>query len=78
MGFLNKLKISHLRISTCYFQTLSSYTLYYLLQNLYLFASISNSHLSLFWNVSAHINHIRKVAGVDHIGIGAGYDGINL
>ncbi|XP_014609660.1 PREDICTED: dipeptidase 1 [Polistes canadensis] len=25
-----------------------------------------------------HINHIRKVAGVDHVGIGAGYDGINL
>jgi len=28
-------------------------------------------------DVVAHINHIRKVAGVDHIGIGAGYDGIN-
>ena len=26
----------------------------------------------------AHINHIRKVAGINHIGIGAGYDGINL
>nr|CAD7577693.1 unnamed protein product [Timema californicum] len=25
----------------------------------------------------AHINHIRSVAGVDHVGIGAGYDGIN-
>nr|CAD7266818.1 unnamed protein product [Timema shepardi] len=24
-----------------------------------------------------HINHIRSVAGVDHVGIGAGYDGIN-
>lgn len=32
--------------------------------------------LSFF--VSAHINHIRDVAGVDHVGIGAGYDGINL
>ncbi|CAG5103441.1 Similar to CPSG_03667: Putative dipeptidase CPSG_03667 (Coccidioides posadasii (strain RMSCC 757 / Silveira)) [Cotesia congregata] len=28
--------------------------------------------------VSAHINHVRKVAGIDHVGIGAGYDGINL
>jgi microsomal dipeptidase-like Zn-dependent dipeptidase len=27
---------------------------------------------------SAHINHIRDVAGVNHVGIGAGYDGINL
>ncbi|EDS37545.1 microsomal dipeptidase [Culex quinquefasciatus] len=26
----------------------------------------------------AHINHIRDVAGVDHVGIGAGYDGVNL
>jgi len=28
--------------------------------------------------VAAHINHIRDVAGVDHVGIGAGYDGINM
>ncbi|XP_049548263.1 uncharacterized protein LOC125959484 [Anopheles darlingi] len=26
----------------------------------------------------AHINHIRKVAGIDHVGLGAGYDGINF
>ncbi|KAF4518784.1 hypothetical protein B566_EDAN005404 [Ephemera danica] len=26
----------------------------------------------------AHINHIRAVAGVDYVGLGAGYDGINL
>ncbi|PSN49770.1 Dipeptidase 1 [Blattella germanica] len=26
----------------------------------------------------AHINHIRNVAGVDSVGLGAGYDGINL
>ncbi|XP_049822370.1 dipeptidase 1-like [Aethina tumida] len=25
----------------------------------------------------AHINHIREVAGVDNVGLGAGYDGIN-
>ena len=24
----------------------------------------------------AHLNHIRKVAGIDHVGIGASYDGI--
>jgi microsomal dipeptidase-like Zn-dependent dipeptidase len=28
--------------------------------------------------VPAHINHIRAVAGVNHVGLGAGYDGINL
>lgn len=27
---------------------------------------------------SAHIEHIRQIAGVDHVGIGAGFDGINL
>uniref|UniRef100_A0A182Q3R3 Dipeptidase n=1 Tax=Anopheles farauti TaxID=69004 RepID=A0A182Q3R3_9DIPT len=27
---------------------------------------------------NAHINHIRAVAGIDHVGVGAGYDGINL
>ena len=27
--------------------------------------------------VSDHINHIRSVAGVDSVGIGASYDGIN-
>lgn len=29
-------------------------------------------------DVIRHINHIRAVAGVDHVGIGAGYDGINM
>lgn len=24
----------------------------------------------------AHINHIRRTAGVNHVGLGAGYDGI--
>lgn len=28
-------------------------------------------------HVVAHINHIREVAGVEHVGIGAGFDGIN-
>lgn len=27
--------------------------------------------------ISAHINHIKNVAGEDHVGLGAGYDGIN-
>lgn len=29
-------------------------------------------------DVIGHINHIRRVAGIDHVGIGAGYDGINV
>ncbi|KAK7793519.1 hypothetical protein R5R35_009504 [Gryllus longicercus] len=29
-------------------------------------------------DVIAHINHIRDVAGIDHVGLGAGYDGINF
>ncbi|KAJ8924546.1 hypothetical protein NQ315_000694 [Exocentrus adspersus] len=29
-------------------------------------------------DVINHINHIRTVAGIDHVGIGAGYDGINM
>ncbi|XP_069982056.1 dipeptidase 1-like [Penaeus vannamei] len=28
-------------------------------------------------DVVAHINYVRSVAGVDHVGLGAGYDGIN-
>jgi len=27
---------------------------------------------------TAHINHVRCIAGVDSVGLGAGYDGINL
>jgi hypothetical protein len=26
---------------------------------------------------AAHINHIRNMAGINHVGLGAGYDGIN-
>lgn len=25
----------------------------------------------------AHINHIKNIAGIDHVGLGAGFDGIN-
>ncbi|KAK3862063.1 hypothetical protein Pmani_026977 [Petrolisthes manimaculis] len=28
-------------------------------------------------DVIAHINHVRSMAGVDYVGLGAGYDGIN-
>ncbi|XP_046994344.1 dipeptidase 1-like [Schistocerca americana] len=28
-------------------------------------------------DVIAHINHVRDVAGVDHVGLGAGFDGIS-
>ena len=31
----------------------------------------------MIWLVSAHINHVREVAGIDSVGIGASYDGIN-
>lgn len=30
-----------------------------------------------FARFAAHLNHIKRVAGVDYIGVGAGYDGIN-
>ncbi|XP_053695316.1 uncharacterized protein LOC128742857 [Sabethes cyaneus] len=42
-----------------------------------------NKFLSCSENASvqdavAHINHIRQIAGIDHVGLGAGYDGINF
>ena len=40
-----------------------------------MFAS-SVGNFSLF-RFSDHINHIRSVAGIDSVGIGASYDGIN-
>ncbi|CAH1398844.1 unnamed protein product [Nezara viridula] len=39
---------------------------------------ISCNQTATLEDVIAHINHIRKVAGEDHVGIGAGYDGINM
>ncbi|XP_043284766.1 dipeptidase 1-like [Venturia canescens] len=43
--------------------------------------SFDSAHLSCgdkasMYDVIAHINHIRKTAGVNHVGLGAGYDGI--
>ncbi|XP_046660577.1 dipeptidase 1-like [Homalodisca vitripennis] len=39
---------------------------------------ITCNQSSTLQDVIAHINYIRRVAGEDHVGIGAGYDGINL
>ncbi|XP_015587970.1 dipeptidase 1 [Cephus cinctus] len=43
--------------------------------------SFDSAHLSCgdkatMYDVIAHINHIRNMAGVNHVGLGAGYDGI--
>ncbi|XP_024080823.1 dipeptidase 1-like isoform X2 [Cimex lectularius] len=38
---------------------------------------ISCNHTATMDDVIAHINHIRKIAGEDSVGLGAGYDGIN-
>ncbi|KAK3907283.1 Dipeptidase 2, partial [Frankliniella fusca] len=38
---------------------------------------LSCSEFSTVEDAVAHINHIRDVAGVDHVGLGAGFDGIN-
>eukprot|EP00090_Calanus_glacialis_P008674 TRINITY_DN17031_c0_g1_i2.p1 TRINITY_DN17031_c0_g1~~TRINITY_DN17031_c0_g1_i2.p1 ORF type:complete len:1005 (+),score=154.48 TRINITY_DN17031_c0_g1_i2:450-3464(+) len=38
---------------------------------------ITCSNLSSITDVIAHINHVRDVAGVESVGIGASYDGIN-
>ncbi|KAK9888933.1 hypothetical protein WA026_001152 [Henosepilachna vigintioctopunctata] len=35
------------------------------------------SDTSTLADAVAHINHIREVAGIDNVGLGAGYDGIN-
>ncbi|XP_033304228.1 dipeptidase 1-like isoform X1 [Bombus vosnesenskii] len=44
--------------------------------------SFDSAHLSCgdkasMYDVIAHINHIRRIAGVNHVGLGAGYDGIS-
>ncbi|XP_066995805.1 dipeptidase 1 isoform X2 [Anabrus simplex] len=39
---------------------------------------LSCSDTATLHDVIAHINHIRRVAGVNHVGLGAGFDGINL
>ncbi|XP_017968835.1 dipeptidase 1 [Drosophila navojoa] len=39
---------------------------------------VSCSGQATLHDVVDHINHIREVAGIDHVGIGAGYDGVNL
>lgn len=49
----------------------------FLLAHKYVFVFFFNLKCLLHM-FSAHLNHIRKVAGADHIGLGAGFDGINL
>ncbi|KAL9923708.1 uncharacterized protein LOC119633906 isoform X3 [Glossina fuscipes] len=39
---------------------------------------LSCSENSTVHDAVAHINHIKRVAGIDHVGLGAGYDGINF
>ncbi|XP_047004633.1 dipeptidase 1-like [Schistocerca americana] len=39
---------------------------------------VSCSETASLHDVAAHIVHIREVAGVDHVGLGAGFDGINI
>ncbi|KAH8419376.1 hypothetical protein KR222_010035 [Zaprionus bogoriensis] len=39
---------------------------------------LSCSDNSTVQDAVAHINHIKRVAGIDHVGLGAGYDGINF
>ncbi|CAK9827946.1 Dipeptidase 1 [Anthophora retusa] len=40
-------------------------------------AHLSCSDKASMRDVIAHINHIRRIAGVNHVGLGAGYDGIS-
>lgn len=42
-----------------------------------LYILLLDAHATDVHTKTAHINHIRRVAGIDHVGIGAGYDGIN-
>ena len=37
----------------------------------------SNGNVNFLFFSTEHINHIRKVAGVDHIGIGADFNGVS-
>ncbi|KAH1013535.1 hypothetical protein HUJ04_002518 [Dendroctonus ponderosae] len=41
-------------------------------------AFLSCRETSTVADAVAHINHIREVAGVENVGLGAGFDGINL
>lgn len=38
---------------------------------------VSCNETATLEDVIKHIKHIRKVAGIEHVGLGAGYDGIN-
>jgi hypothetical protein len=47
-------------------------------KHLNLLSSFNTRCVFFFFFVTAHINHVRRIAGVDSVGLGAGYDGINL
>lgn len=52
-----------------------------MLRNLHLNGSIEKGFILTFAirfsSLAAHINHIKNTAGIDHVGLGAGFDGIN-
>lgn len=56
-------------------------TLNKMLRNLHLNGSIEKGFILTFAirfsSLAAHINHIKNTAGIDHVGLGAGFDGIN-
>lgn len=47
------------------------------MNNIYSSLDIRYTNICVFLLTTAHINHIREIAGVDNVGLGAGYDGIN-
>ncbi len=42
------------------------------------FAAKEARALPGYWTVADHIDYVRKLAGIDHVGIGADYDGIDI
>lgn len=42
------------------------------------FATKEARALPGYWTVADHIDYVRKLAGIDHVGIGADYDGIDI
>jgi membrane dipeptidase len=45
---------------------------------IFIYKRVTEFIVLFFSGLAAHINHIRDVAGIDYVGIGAGYDGVNL
>jgi len=40
-------------------------------------SKLKKNSVQICMSLSGHVTYIRDVAGEDHVGIGAGYDGIN-